>query len=135
MPGAKELTAMLSRLGFRMAVVRQRSSFHDTREYVYTNKRGRTARRPGISGQQGQLVYELPNPHRATRRWLLIIHFTEVSGGFLEMAQFVADELGLHYAFANELELDSQGCFTGKTIGPVQLTLGIDQGSARQGNK
>mmetsp|Transcript_27151 Transcript_27151/g.65305 ORF Transcript_27151/g.65305 Transcript_27151/m.65305 type:complete len:876 (-) Transcript_27151:84-2711(-) len=42
-----------------------------------------------------------------------------ISGGFTAFASHVKQELGLDYAFANELEIDAQGRLTGRTIGPV----------------
>merc|ERR1719409_398055 len=42
-----------------------------------------------------------------------------VSGGFLPVAKEVQRHLGLDYAFANTLEVDEQGLFTGRTTGPV----------------
>ena len=41
-----------------------------------------------------------------------------ISGGFMPIARYVQDILGLDYAFANELETDN-GILTGRTVGPV----------------
>jgi phosphoserine phosphatase SerB len=41
-------------------------------------------------------------------------------GGFMPLALYVKAELGLDYAFANQLEASSDGLtLTGKTIGPI----------------
>lgn len=43
-----------------------------------------------------------------------------ISGGFMPLALYVKAELGLDYAFANQLEVSSDGLtLTGKTIGPI----------------
>ena len=42
-----------------------------------------------------------------------------ISGGFLPIAKYVKSLLNLDYAFANELEIDSEGLLTGRTFGPV----------------
>ncbi|EER13235.1 Phosphoserine phosphatase, putative [Perkinsus marinus ATCC 50983] len=42
-----------------------------------------------------------------------------ISGGFLPFAQHTKKELGLDYAYANELEIDSNGLLCGRTVGPV----------------
>eukprot|EP00746_Dinoflagellata_sp_MGD_P132020 gnl/MRDRNA2_/MRDRNA2_65755_c0_seq1.p1 gnl/MRDRNA2_/MRDRNA2_65755_c0~~gnl/MRDRNA2_/MRDRNA2_65755_c0_seq1.p1 ORF type:complete len:951 (-),score=197.04 gnl/MRDRNA2_/MRDRNA2_65755_c0_seq1:179-3031(-) len=42
-----------------------------------------------------------------------------VSGGFLPLAREVQKRLGLDYAFANNLEVDADGCLTGTTTGAV----------------
>ncbi|KAJ2548109.1 Phosphoserine phosphatase, partial [Coemansia sp. RSA 1933] len=43
-----------------------------------------------------------------------------ISGGFLPLAKYVRSELGLDYAFANQLKVSADGkCLTGETIGPV----------------
>lgn len=43
-----------------------------------------------------------------------------VSGGFLPLANYVKKELGLDYAFANQLELNEDGTkLTGKSFGPI----------------
>jgi phosphoserine phosphatase len=43
-----------------------------------------------------------------------------ISGGFLPLAQYVALELGLSYAHANQLEVDPTGkFFTGNLVGPI----------------
>lgn len=42
-----------------------------------------------------------------------------ISGGFLRVAEHVARTLGLDMFYANELEVDADGCFTGKTVGPI----------------
>jgi phosphoserine phosphatase len=42
-----------------------------------------------------------------------------ISGGFRRVAQHVAQELGLDMFYANELEVDAAGCFTGRTVGPI----------------
>lgn len=42
-----------------------------------------------------------------------------ISGGFRRVAQHVAQELGLDMFYANELEVDENGCFTGRTVGAV----------------
>ncbi|KAI9475607.1 MAG: HAD-like domain-containing protein [Benjaminiella poitrasii] len=43
-----------------------------------------------------------------------------ISGGFMPLALYVKSELGLDYAFANQLEVSSDGLtLTGKTIGPI----------------
>jgi len=42
-----------------------------------------------------------------------------ISGGFVDVARYVRAELGLDYAFANELATDQDGNFTGETTGPL----------------
>ncbi|KAJ2064560.1 Phosphoserine phosphatase [Coemansia sp. S146] len=43
-----------------------------------------------------------------------------ISGGFLPLAKYVKAELGLDYAFANQLKVSADGNYlTGETIGPV----------------
>ncbi|OMJ12329.1 Phosphoserine phosphatase [Smittium culicis] len=43
-----------------------------------------------------------------------------ISGGFIKLATYVKNELGLDYAFANSLETDASGkLLTGKTYGPI----------------
>lgn len=42
-----------------------------------------------------------------------------ISGGFTRVTEHVRRELGLDYDYANVLEVGSDRCFTGKTIGPV----------------
>ncbi|GAA5795139.1 HAD-like domain-containing protein [Helicostylum pulchrum] len=43
-----------------------------------------------------------------------------ISGGFMPLALYVKAELGLDYAFANQLEVSSDGLtLTGETIGPI----------------
>jgi phosphoserine phosphatase SerB len=42
-----------------------------------------------------------------------------ISGGFIPLAKYVKHELGLDYAFANELEIGEDGNLTGKTIGSI----------------
>ena len=43
-----------------------------------------------------------------------------ISGGFLPLAQYVKNELGLDYAFANQLKTTPDGKYlTGETIGPI----------------
>ncbi|KAJ2724435.1 Phosphoserine phosphatase [Coemansia sp. Benny D115] len=43
-----------------------------------------------------------------------------ISGGFLPLAKYVKAELGLDYAFANQLQVSADGKFlTGVTLGPV----------------
>ncbi|PVU90290.1 hypothetical protein BB561_004940 [Smittium simulii] len=43
-----------------------------------------------------------------------------ISGGFIPLAKYVKNQLGLDYAFANQLETTSDGEFlTGKTVGAV----------------
>ncbi|KAI8361775.1 HAD-like domain-containing protein [Choanephora cucurbitarum] len=43
-----------------------------------------------------------------------------ISGGFMPLANYVKAELGLDYAFANQLEVSSDGLtLTGKTVGPI----------------
>ncbi|KAI8376813.1 HAD-like domain-containing protein [Blakeslea trispora] len=43
-----------------------------------------------------------------------------ISGGFMPLANYVKGELGLDYAFANQLEVSSDGLtLTGKTVGPI----------------
>ncbi|CAG8570795.1 9023_t:CDS:2 [Ambispora leptoticha] len=43
-----------------------------------------------------------------------------ISGGFTPLAQYVKHELGLDYAFANQLKVSSDGLtLTGETVGPV----------------
>lgn len=42
-----------------------------------------------------------------------------ISGGFRRVAQHVAQDLGLDLFYANELEVDESGCFTGCTVGAV----------------
>lgn len=41
-----------------------------------------------------------------------------ISGGFVDVAQHVARELGLDMYFANQLEVED-GLFTGRTVGPI----------------
>ncbi|GJD12343.1 Phosphoserine phosphatase, partial [Galdieria sulphuraria] len=42
-----------------------------------------------------------------------------ISGGFDFVTQYVRRELSLDYDFANQLEIDSNGCLTGRTVGPI----------------
>ncbi|KAI9288337.1 HAD-like domain-containing protein [Umbelopsis sp. AD052] len=43
-----------------------------------------------------------------------------ISGGFIPLANYVKAELGLDYAFANQLKVSSDGLFlTGETVGPI----------------
>ncbi|RCH97888.1 hypothetical protein CU097_009061 [Rhizopus azygosporus] len=43
-----------------------------------------------------------------------------ISGGFLPLANYVKSELGLDYAFANQLKVSSDGLtLTGETVGPI----------------
>ncbi|KAJ2850982.1 Phosphoserine phosphatase [Coemansia brasiliensis] len=43
-----------------------------------------------------------------------------ISGGFLPLARYVKSELGLDYAFANQLKVTADGTtLTGETVGPV----------------
>jgi phosphoserine phosphatase SerB len=43
-----------------------------------------------------------------------------VSGGFMPLALYVQQELGLDYAFANHLKVSEDGLrFTGETVGPI----------------
>ncbi|KAI7852102.1 HAD-like domain-containing protein [Circinella umbellata] len=43
-----------------------------------------------------------------------------ISGGFIPLARYVKAELGLDYAFANQLQVSVDGkTFTGETVGPV----------------
>ncbi|RUS14261.1 HAD-like domain-containing protein [Endogone sp. FLAS-F59071] len=43
-----------------------------------------------------------------------------ISGGFMPLALYVKHELGLDYAFANQLKVSSDGLtFTGETVGPI----------------
>lgn len=42
-----------------------------------------------------------------------------VSGGFLPLAKFVKSELGLDFAFANQLSVDEYGKLAGKTTGHI----------------
>jgi phosphoserine phosphatase SerB len=42
-----------------------------------------------------------------------------ISGGFTPIAQHVRQTLGLDYAYANQLEIGPDGCFTGRTLGPI----------------
>ncbi|KAG2222980.1 hypothetical protein INT45_012279 [Circinella minor] len=43
-----------------------------------------------------------------------------ISGGFIPLARYVKAELGLDYAFANQLKVSVDGkTFTGETVGPV----------------
>ncbi|KAG0750359.1 hypothetical protein G6F57_000207 [Rhizopus arrhizus] len=43
-----------------------------------------------------------------------------ISGGFLPLARYVKSELGLDYAFANQLKVSSDGLtLTGETVGPI----------------
>ncbi|KAF6002137.1 hypothetical protein F1559_001192 [Cyanidiococcus yangmingshanensis] len=42
-----------------------------------------------------------------------------ISGGFTPIAQHVRQTLGLDYAYANQLEIGPDSCFTGRTIGPI----------------
>lgn len=55
-----------------------------------------------------------------------------LSGGFINLASYVKEQLQLDYAFANLLETDSNGVLTGKTVGEIvdgdkkaELTLQI----------
>ncbi|KAH3673761.1 hypothetical protein WICPIJ_009672 [Wickerhamomyces pijperi] len=55
-----------------------------------------------------------------------------LSGGFINLASYVKEQLQLDYAFANLLETDSDGVLTGKTVGEIvdgdkkaELTLQI----------
>ncbi len=42
-----------------------------------------------------------------------------ISGGFTRVTEHVRRELGLDYDHANVLEVGADGCFTGRTVGPV----------------
>ncbi|CAG8717620.1 2961_t:CDS:2, partial [Acaulospora morrowiae] len=43
-----------------------------------------------------------------------------ISGGFIPLAKHVKNELGLDYAFANQLKVSADGkTFTGETVGPI----------------
>ncbi|ORX95274.1 phosphoserine phosphatase serb [Basidiobolus meristosporus CBS 931.73] len=43
-----------------------------------------------------------------------------ISGGFMPLASYVKNELGLDYAFANQLKVSSDGLtLTGETVGPI----------------
>ncbi|ORX70293.1 phosphoserine phosphatase serb [Linderina pennispora] len=43
-----------------------------------------------------------------------------ISGGFIPLAKYVRNELGLDYAFANQLEVSTDGKrLTGRTVGPI----------------
>ncbi|PVV04414.1 hypothetical protein BB560_001092 [Smittium megazygosporum] len=43
-----------------------------------------------------------------------------ISGGFIPLAKYVKNELGLDYAFANQLETSIDGMYlTGNTVGPI----------------
>ncbi|KAK4527892.1 hypothetical protein GAYE_SCF46G5825 [Galdieria yellowstonensis] len=42
-----------------------------------------------------------------------------ISGGFDFVTQYVRHELSLDYDFANQLEIDSNGYLTGRTVGPI----------------
>ncbi|KAI9248633.1 HAD-like domain-containing protein [Sporodiniella umbellata] len=43
-----------------------------------------------------------------------------ISGGFLPLARYVQSELGLDYAFANQLKVSADGLtLTGETVGPI----------------
>ncbi|KNE59998.1 phosphoserine phosphatase SerB [Allomyces macrogynus ATCC 38327] len=42
-----------------------------------------------------------------------------ISGGFIPLANYVKAELGLDYAFANQLRVGPDGKLTGETIGPI----------------
>ncbi|CAB4481144.1 phosphoserine phosphatase serb [Rhizophagus irregularis] len=43
-----------------------------------------------------------------------------ISGGFIPLAKYVKNELGLDYAFANQLKVSSDGLtLTGETVGPI----------------
>ncbi|CAO3662564.1 unnamed protein product [Rhizopus stolonifer] len=43
-----------------------------------------------------------------------------ISGGFLPLARYVQSELGLDYAFANQLKVSTDGLtLTGETVGPI----------------
>lgn len=44
--------------------------------------------------------------------------FALVSGGFTQIAQRIADDLGIHYCLANELEVED-GVLTGRVVGQV----------------
>ncbi|ODV78369.1 phosphoserine phosphatase activity [Suhomyces tanzawaensis NRRL Y-17324] len=41
------------------------------------------------------------------------------SGGFIPLAEYVKGELGLHYAYANQLGVDSNQALDGTTFGPI----------------
>eukprot|EP00168_Porphyra_purpurea_P012128 TRINITY_DN3151_c0_g1_i2.p1 TRINITY_DN3151_c0_g1~~TRINITY_DN3151_c0_g1_i2.p1 ORF type:complete len:600 (-),score=239.46 TRINITY_DN3151_c0_g1_i2:313-2028(-) len=42
-----------------------------------------------------------------------------ISGGFTAITEHVRKELGLNYDYANQLEVGADGCFTGRTVGPI----------------
>jgi len=42
-----------------------------------------------------------------------------ISGGFTAITEHVRKELGLNYDYANQLEVGEDGCFTGRTVGPI----------------
>ncbi|AJS02951.1 BMC_2a_G0023850.mRNA.1.CDS.1 [Saccharomyces cerevisiae] len=42
-----------------------------------------------------------------------------LSGGFIQFAGFIKDQLGLDFCKANLLEVDTDGKLTGKTLGPI----------------
>jgi phosphoserine phosphatase len=49
---------------------------------------------------------------------LLGYHFAIVSGGFAQITDRIADDLGIHYAAANQLEV-VDGRLTGRILGPI----------------
>lgn len=60
-----------------------------------------------------------------------------VSGGFTEMVEHVGKHLGADYVYANKLEYDASGHFTGNIVGPIvdgnkkrQILLELSQGDA-----
>ncbi|CAI4036748.1 hypothetical protein SMKI_16G0570 [Saccharomyces mikatae IFO 1815] len=42
-----------------------------------------------------------------------------LSGGFIQFASFIKNQLGLDFCKANLLEVDAEGKLTGKTLGPI----------------
>lgn len=46
-------------------------------------------------------------------------HLAVISGGFTNVTEHVRRELKLDYDYANRLEVGSDGCFTGRTVGPI----------------
>ena len=60
----------------------------------------------------------MPAPEGWVDGYLSAIDWRNVSGGFTQITDRLASDLGIHYARANELEI-VDGHLTGRIVGPV----------------
>ena len=79
--------------------------------------------RPGVPAEALDEVYEAINLAPGARTLVRILRrlgyrFAIVSGGFSQITDRLAAELGIHYSRANELEI-VDGKLTGRILGPV----------------